>query len=156
MLKNVDEERDAVVEAKTAHPQTAGRIQSLARLRAIGPQIATVLGTEVFYRDFSNRRCVASYLGLTPSPFQSGDMARTLGISKAGNPRARTAMIELAWLWLRYQPQSALARWFEQRTNGLKGRIRRIAIVAVARKLAIALWRYLQTGIIPAGAELKA
>lgn len=156
MLNNVDEERDAVVEAKTAHPQTAGRIQSLARLRAIGPQIATVLGTEVFYRDFSNRRCVASYLGLTPSPFQSGDMARTLGITKAGNPRARTAMIELAWLWLRYQPQSELARWFEQRTNGLKGRIRRIAIVAVARKLAIALWRYLQTGIIPAGAELKA
>lgn len=156
MLKNVDEERDAVVEAKTAHPQMVGRIQSLARLRAIGPQIATVLGTEVFYRDFSNRRCVASYLGLTPSPFQSGDMARTLGITKAGNPRARTAMIELAWLWLRYQPQSELARWFEQRTNGLKGRIRRIAIVAVARKLAIALWRYLQTGIIPAGAELKA
>lgn len=156
MLKNVDQERDAMVEAKTAHSQTVQRIQCLARLRAIGPQIATVLGTEVFYRDFSNRRCVASYLGLTPSPFQSGDMARTLGITKAGNPRARTAMIELAWLWLRYQPQSELARWFEQRTNGLKGRIRRIAIVAVARKLAIALWRYLQTGIIPSGAELKA
>lgn len=156
MLKDVDQERDAVIEAKSARSKTIEQIQCLARLRAIGPQIATVLGTEVFYRDFSNRRCVASYLGLTPSPFQSGDMARTLGITKAGNPRARTAMIELAWLWLRYQPQSELARWFEQRTNGLKGRIRRVAIVAVARKLAIALWRYLQTGLIPAGAEFKA
>jgi transposase len=83
-------------------------------------------------------------------------MDRNQGISKAGNPRARTVSIELAWLWLRYQPQSALACWFKQRTSGLKGRIRRIVIVAVARKLVIALWRYLETGLVPDGAALKA
>jgi hypothetical protein len=81
-----------------------------------------------------NRRGVASYLGLTPSPFQSGGMSRDQGITKAGDPRGRTVMIELAWLWLRYQPQSRLARWFEERTKGLTGRVRRIVIVAVARK----------------------
>jgi transposase len=81
-------------------------------------------------------------------------MDRDQGITKAGNPRARTISIELAWLWLRYQPGSALARWFRDRTNGLKGRMRRI--VAVARKLIVALWRYLETGLVPDGAELKA
>jgi transposase len=83
-------------------------------------------------------------------------MDRDQGISKAGNPRARTVSIELAWLWLRYQPQSALADWFKQRTGSLKGRIRRIIIVAVARKLMIALWRYLEAGLVPDGAVLKA
>lgn len=156
MLKEIDQERDAALAIKGAATQTVDRIQRLARLKGIGPQIATVLGTEVFYRDFGNRRCLASYLGLTPSPFQSGGMDRDQGITKAGNPRGRTVMIELAWLWLRYQPQSGLARWFQQRTNGLKGRIRRIIIVAVARKLAIALWRYLETGLVPDGAAMKA
>ena len=136
-------------------PQSDNRIRQLARLRGIGPQVATVLEREVFYRRFNNRRGLGSYLGLTPSPFQSGSTDRDQGISKAGNPRARTASIELAWLWLRYQPQSALACWFKQRTSGLKGRIRRIIIVAVARKLMIALWRYLETGLVPDGATLK-
>jgi transposase len=156
MLKEIDQERDAVLTMKNTRSQAVNRIQCLARLKAIGPQIATVLGSEIFYRDFGNRRSLASYLGLTPSPFQSGDSARDQGITKAGNPRGRTVMIELAWLWLRYQPRSELARWFEHRTKGLKGRVRRIAIVAVARKLAISLWRYLETGLIPVGAELKA
>jgi transposase len=156
MLKEIDQQRDAAVESKSAPSETAVRIQRLTHLKGIGPQIATVLGTEIFYREFANRRSLGSYLGLTPSPFKSGGMDRDLGISKAGNPRGRTTMIELAWLWLRYQPGSKLARWFEQRTNGLKGRVRRIAIVAVARKLAIALWRYVETGLIPADAELKA
>lgn len=156
MLKEIDEERDAAAELNATSSATPpNRIQRLARLKGIGPQIATVLATEVFYREFKNRRSLGSYLGLTPSPFQSGGMARDQGITKAGNPRARTISIELAWLWLRYQPQSALARWFQERTNGLKGRIRRIIIVAVARKLAIALWRYLETGLVPDGAELK-
>lgn len=155
MLKEIDEERDAAV-AKTAPsvPCANGALQ-LARLKGIGSQIATVLAAEVFYRKFKNRRGLGSYLGLTPSPFQSGGMDRDQGITKAGNPRARTISIELAWLWLRYQPQSALARWFHERTNGLKGRIRRIIIVAVARKLMVALWRYLETGLVPDGAELK-
>jgi len=157
MLKEIDEEPDATAEPNATSSATPpNRIQRLARLKGIGPQIATVLATEVFYREFKSRRSLGSYLGLTPSPFQSGGMARDQGITKAGNPRARTISIELAWLWLRYQPQSALARWFRERTNGLKGRIRRIIIVAVARKLAIALWRYLETGLVPDGAELKA
>jgi transposase len=155
MLKELERERDAMVEDRDALSPTAGRMIRLAQLKGIGPQVARVLATEVFYRDFGNRRALASYLGVTPAPFQSGGMDRDQGITKAGNPRARTVMIELAWLWLRYQPQSSLASWFAERTKGLKGRIRRILIVAVARKLAIALWRYLETGLLPAGAELK-
>lgn len=160
MLKEIDAQRDHAAESeRTIDPlaQPAGdRIRRLVQLKGIGPQVATVLGNEVFYRKFKNRRGLGSYLGLTPSPFQSGSMDRNQGISKAGNPRARTVSIELAWLWLRYQPQSALACWFKQRTSGLKGRIRRIVIVAVARKLVIALWRYLETGLVPDGAALKA
>jgi len=160
MLKEIDAQRDAAVatttEPDSREPQGDGRIRHLVQLRGIGPQVATVLDREVFYRRFKNRRALGSYLGLTPSPFQSGSMDRDQGISKAGNPRARTVSIELAWLWLRYQPQSAIAGWFKQRTGGLKGRVRRIVIVAVARKLMIALWRYLETGLVPDGAALKA
>jgi len=156
MLKEIDEERDAAADMSVgSSAPPANNIQRLVQLKGIGPQIATVLATEVFYREFKNRRSLGSYLGLTPSPFQSGGMDRDQGITKAGNPRARTITIELAWLWLRYQPQSTLACWFRERTNGLKGRIRRIVIVAIARKLAIALWRYLETGLVPEGAELK-
>ncbi len=160
MLKEIDAQRDTAAHPTPAtdhsEPQSNDRIRRLVRLRGIGSQVATVLEREVFYRQFKNRRGLGSYLGLTPSPFQSGSMDRDQGISKAGNPRARTVSIELAWLWLRYQPQSALAGWFRQRTNGLKGRIRRIVIVAVARKLMIALWRYLEAGLVPDGAAVKA
>ena len=93
---------------------------------------------------------------LTPSPFNSGSVKREQGISKAGNPTARTTLIEMAWLWLRYQPHSALSHWFHERVGTARGRIRRITIVAVARKLLIALWRYVETGLLPDGAELKA
>ena len=99
---------------------------------------------------------MASYIGITPSAYDSGDGHRSQGISKAGNRRARVAIVEAAWLWLRHQPDSALSQWFHHRTQGQKGRIRRIMIVALARKLAIALWRYLETGLIPEGANLKA
>jgi transposase len=98
---------------------------------------------------------LASYVGLTPAHFQSGAISRDQGISKAGNAKARTVMIELAWLWLRHQPDSPLSAWFRERVGKLKGRIRRITIVAVARKLLIALWRYLETGLVPTGAALK-
>ena len=121
-----------------------------------GGQVATVLVGEVLYRSFNNRRQVGSYVGFAPSPFCSGAMAREQGISKAGNAKARTTMIELAWLWLRYQPDSALSVWFRQRVGAMKGRIRRITIVALARKLLVALWRYLETGVVPQGARLKA
>ena len=110
---------------------------------------------EIFHRGFNNRRQLASYIGVTPSPFQSGSTAREGGISKAGNRKGRTTGIELAWLWLRYQPDSDLSIWFRARVGIMKGRIRRIAIVALARKLLVALWRYLETGLLPRGAVLK-
>ena len=136
-----------------SHMQT--KIAQLYKLKSVGVHFSAVLAGEVYYRTFHNRRGVAQYIGLAPSPFQSGDMARDQGIAKAGNGRARTAMIELSWLWLRHQPDSALSKWFRERVGDQKGRVRRIAIVAMARKLAVALWRYLETGLIPEGAVLK-
>lgn len=127
----------------------------LAQLKAIGPHIAQLLTNEVFYRDFKNRRQVGSCVGLTDVPYDSGASHRQQGISKAGNHRARTTAIELAWLWLRHQPGSELSRWFRERVGNLKGRIRKIAIVALARKLMVALWRYLETGLVPSGAVMR-
>jgi transposase len=121
--------------------------------RGIGNNFAAVLAREVFYRTFANRRQLASYVGITPMPYQSGNLDRDRRIGRAGNPRARTTMIQLAWLWLRYQPGSDLAEWFRKRVGTMAGRTRRIAIVAMARKLLIALWRYVETGTIPTGAE---
>ncbi len=129
---------------------------TLIKLRAIGLVGASGLANEVFFRDFRNRREVGSYFGLDDTRWQSGGMDRGQGISKAGNPRARALMIELAWLWLRWQPQSALSLWFKARVGETRGRVRRIAIVALARKLAVALWRYVTTGLVPEGAVLKA
>jgi len=134
----------------------AKRRDQLQRLKALGPSFATTLTSELFYKDFDNRRQVAAYCGLPPSPWRSGGIDREQGISKAGNPRARVKAIELAWLWLRHQPESELSRWFNTRTANAGKRARRIAIVALARKLIVALWRYLATGLIPAGATLKA
>src|SRR5215208_3759816 len=128
---------------------------ALAQLRGIGPLIAQVLANEVFYRDFNNRRQVGSCFGLTDTPYDSGASRRQQGISKAGNHRTRATAIELAWLWLTHQPGSELSRWFRQRVGDLKGRIRKIAIVALARKLMVALWRYLQTGLVPSGAVMR-
>jgi transposase len=127
----------------------------LAQLGAIGPRIAQVLANEVFYRDFKNRRQVGSCVGLTDTPYDSGESRRQQGISKAGNHRARTTAIELAWLWLRHQPDSELSGWFRTRVGNIKGRIRKIAIVALARKLMVALWRYLETGLVPTGAVMR-
>ena len=131
------------------------KIARLYRLKSIGVHFSTVLGGEVYDRKFRNRRGVGQYIGLAPSPFQSGDTAHDQGIAKAGNGRARKAMTELAWLWRRHQPMSALTKWFNERVGDQKGRVRRIAIVAMARKLAVALWRYLETGLVPEGAVLK-
>jgi transposase len=136
--------------------QMAARRDLLLRLKGLGPAFAAVLTNEVFYKDFRNRRQVAGYCGLAPSPWRSGAIAREQGISKAGNPRARCTAIELAWLWLRHQPDSALSRWFRERTKNASGRLRRITIVALARKLIVALWRYLVTGLVPDQAVLKA
>jgi len=132
------------------------RRNQLQRLKALGPAFSTTLVNEVFYKDFRNRREVASYNGLAPSPWKSGGIDREQGISKAGNHRARLKAIELAWLWLRHQPDSALSCWFRARTLNAGKRARRIAIVALARKLIVALWRYLTTGLVPEGAAMKA
>ena len=128
----------------------------LLRLKGIGEAFATTLAREVFYKDFHNRREVAGYCGLAPSPWRSGGTEREQGISKAGNPRARHKAVELAWLWLLHQPDSALSRWFRERTVNASKRSRRVAIVALARKLIVALWRYLATGLLPEQAVMKA
>jgi len=134
----------------------AERRDLLQRLKALGQAFTATLVNEVFYKDFRNRREVASYCGLTPSPWKSGGIDREQGISKAGNRRARHKAIELAWLWLRHQPDSALSHWFRTRTANAGKRARRIAIVALARKLIVALWRYLTTGLVPEQATMKA
>ena len=135
---------------------TEPQVVRLAQLRAIGIGSGWVLVKELFgWRGFHNRREVAGCLGLTPSPYASGESETEQGISKAGNRRVRTLMVELAWSWLRYQPESELSKWFTRRFAGGGKRLRRIGIVALARRLAIALWRYLEDGVIPDGAKLK-
>jgi transposase len=131
-------------------------VEQLVRLRAIGPKGAWVLVREVFgWRHFSNRRELASSLGLAPTPHASGSIDREQGISKAGNRRVRSLLVELGWSWLRLQPGSDLTHGFNRRFACSGARMRRVGIVALARRLAIALWRYLEDGEIPAGASLK-
>jgi transposase len=155
LIREVEAERDA---ALAAGPRDAAgrKIAALCRLRGVGANFAAVLTREVFYRAFDNRRQLAGYVGLAPVPHQSGEADRDRRISRAGNARARTTLIQLAWLWLRYQPDSAPARWFRDRVGALRGRTRRIAIVAMARKLLVALWRYVETGLVPEGVEVAA
>jgi transposase len=132
-------------------------VQQLMQLRGVGWQSAWGLGMEFFgWRTFANRRELAALAGLTPTPYDSGDRQREQGISKAGNRRVRAVMIELAWFWVRYQPQSELSQWFARRYAHGGSRMRRIGIVALARKLLIALWRYVEMDRVPAGAVLKA
>jgi len=152
-IEEVSTERDAA--AAPGATRNTSPAALLARLKGIGPQIASVLWLEGFYRQFRNRREVAAYAGLVPTPWRSGSIDREQGISKAGNRRLRHIMIELAWLWVRHQPESMLSRWFRERVGSERGRIRRIAIVALARKLLIALWRFVTQGEVPEGAVLK-
>jgi transposase len=160
-LMLVREQLAALEQAQTAQTSAvpaamAERRDQLQRLKALGPAFSTTLTNEVLYKDFRNRRQVGAYCGLAPSPWQSGGIDRDQGISKAGNPRARTQTLELTWLWLQNQPDSALTQWFLKRTANASGRMRRVAIVALARKLVVALWRYVTTGLVPDGAVLKA
>jgi transposase len=144
------------VALRAAAPGSAeAKMMQLIDLKSIGPIGGQELVNEVFYRSFDNRRQVGSYFGLAGTPYDSGESRREQGISKAGNRRARKLAIELAWLWLRHQPDSELSCWFRQRVADIKGRVRRIAIVALARKLMVALWRYLTTGVVPSGAVLR-
>jgi transposase len=152
-LREIERERDL---APTPCLATERKRHQLLRLNGIGVVSASVLAREVYYRQFANRRQVASYFGMTPSAYDSGESRRSQGISKAGNKLARTVMVQTAWLWLRHQPESELSKWFHRRTEGQSKRIRCVMIVALARKLAIALWRYLETGLVPQGAVLAA
>jgi transposase len=146
--------RDRISQAKGSVAQVA---QCLCRLKSIGLNSAWLFSGEFFaWRQFRNRRQVGSLAGLAPTPYQSGDrLHREQGISRAGNERVRSMAIEIAWAWLRFQPQSQLSLWFQERFARGGSRSRRIGIVALARKLLVALWRYLKTGEIPAGAALK-
>jgi len=133
------------------------KIRKLQQLRSIATGSSWVFVMELFgWRQFRNRREVAGAIGITPMPYQSGDSAREQGISHAGNRRARTMAIEIAWSWLRYQPESRLSRWYRERFGSGGPRLRRIGIVAMARKLMVDLWRYLEFGTVPEGAKLKA
>jgi len=151
-IEAVERERDT---APTACKETEKKRHLLLQLKSIGPTNAALLSREVYYRHFDNQRQIGSFLGLTPSPFKSGAEERCQGISRAGSGRVRAVMIEATWLWVRHQPKSALTRWFLQRTAGQSKRVRKIMIVALARKLAIALWRFVELGLVPEGAILS-
>lgn len=146
--------RLAVLDDSDEH--TAG-MRALMRLRAVGVDTAWLFDTEIFgWREIANRRQLGALSGMTPTPYSSGDSEREQGISGAGNRRVRTSAIELGWRWIRLQPGSELTQWFWSRFGHGSKRMRRIGIVALARKLLVALWRYVQFGVIPAGARLKA
>lgn len=156
-LKSRQASQAWAAQANSAERAVAGQAEQLYRLKGIGQVIALSLAGEVYWRDFENRRQVGGYLGLGGTEHSSGAQRRELGISKAGNRRARFVLVEAAWLWIEHQPDSALTHWFKQRApKGASSRPRRIAIVALARKLAVALWRYLHDGIVPEGARMKA
>lgn len=158
-IADLETTREAALKTEPSDTTEADRVKrilTLRRLLAVGPESSTVLGHEVFFRRFENRRQLAAYVGLAPSPHRSGGLSREQGIAKSGNPRARTALVELAWLWIRYQPRSALSEWFLGRVGTQRGRLRRIMVVALDRKLLVALWRYLETGLVPQGAILRA
>jgi transposase len=153
-IKTVEGERDALLAAAITSMPTPAAM--LLDIKGIGPEFAAVLWSEGLFRHFDNRRQVAAYAGLAPTPWQSGAIDREQGVSKAGNPRLRTTLIQLAWLWLRNQPQSALTIWFHERVLRNGGRLRKTTIVALARKLLVALWKYVTTGVVIEGATMKA
>ena len=157
-LKLVEEQLDELGAKKQAaieNPVSDAdrKVADLLRLKGVGIVSAWVLGKEFFgWRDFRNRREVASLAGLTPTPYDSGNSRVEQGISKAGNPRVRHTMVELAWTWMRFQPDSAITHWYDKRFAGGSSRMKRVGVVAVARKLLVALWKYVEFGEVPEGA----
>ncbi len=161
LLQSVEAERQRArrterqqVRATAATANTTA--QRLARLRAIAARSATVLADELFSRDLRNRRQVGALTGLVSAPYRSGTIARDQGVAPSGLPAVRRVAVEIAWAWLRYQPTSTLTLWYHQRFGGGGAVTRRIGIVALARRVIIALWRYVEHGIVPEGALLKA
>jgi transposase len=153
-ITELEKSRDAVLEDENPD-KAASMIQQLAKLRGVGVQSATVLVREGFVREFANGKALGSYAGLTSTPYSSGGTEREQGIGKAGNVRLRTLMVELAWLWQRYQPDSAQVSWFRERVSGTGRRMRKVMVVGLARKLLIALWRFATQGVVPEGAVMK-
>lgn len=149
------ERRDTLLDPHSAFPDRS-KVATLTKLAGIGELSATLLVAEVFHRKFSSRRHLASYLGLAPTPYASGDVQREQGISKAGNKPARTLLVEITWAWMRHQPKSALTAWYRARFAENGARSRKVGVVAMARKLAIALWHFVEHGVIPSGAILSA
>jgi transposase len=144
----------AAVEPASPFP-ARGKVQRLATLGGVGRTSALLLVAEVYHRSFDSRRHLASFIGLAPTPHASGDVSRDRGIGKAGAKLARQTLVELAWCWLRYQPESALSVWGRHRVAGAGMRGRKVGIVALARRLAIAFWRFLEDGLVPEGAAIK-
>ncbi|MHB1318297.1 MAG: IS110 family RNA-guided transposase [Anaerolineae bacterium] len=160
-LQFVQAQREALQATRTQHIATAAteemqQVRQLLSLRGIGENSAWLLVMEFFgWREFRNRRELGALAGLTPTPYQSGDSHHEQGISKAGNRHVRRMMVEIAWCWLRFQPDSALTQWYRERYGNGPKRMHRIGVVALARKLLIALWRFLEEGEVPSGAQLK-
>lgn len=155
-IKTVEAVRDTTVAADAEEEALQVRAANLMRLKGVGPDFAEVLWAEGLCRHYDNRRQLASYAGLTPTPWQSGSISREQGVSKSGNPRLRTVMVQISWFWLLHQPQSALAKWFQERVKNNGGRRRKQAVIALARKLLIALWKFVRHGVEIEGAVLKA
>lgn len=154
--KEMGQERAEYLKTAREVEETAKQVEKLQKLRGIGPESSWALAHEFFWREFSNGRQVGAAAGLAPTPYGSGNYQIEQGISKAGNRRVRKVLIEVGWYWLRYQGNSKLSQWFMKRFADGGKRMRRTGIVALARKLLIAIWRYLDAGIVPEGAELKA
>jgi transposase len=151
-IKTVEAARDALI----AEDEAAAPAQMLMKLKGVGPEFGAVLWSECLFRRFDNRRQVAAFAGLAPTPWQSGQIDREQGVSKAGSPRLRKTLIEMSWLWLNNQPQSALTLWFHKRVQLNGGRLRKPTIVALARKLLVALWKYVTAGVVLEGAVFSA
>jgi transposase len=152
-LKTVEAERNALLEP--ANDVAPVAVKALAGLRGIGPELTAMLWSECLFRSFRNRRQIAAYAGLAPTPWQSGSVQHEQGVSKSGNPRLRSTMIQPAWLWLRHQPTSELSLWFRERVKRNGGRGKKTAIVALARKLLVALWKFSSSGVVIEGAAMK-
>lgn len=160
MSELLNAQRSQVREAKkdtggTNRENNAHKAMSLMALRGIGERSAWPLVNDFLWRDFNNRREVGQAVGLCGTPYDSGNSVREQGISKAGSKRIRKLMVELSWCWLRHQPESAITKWFNERFADGGRRMRRIGIVAVARRLLIALWQFSKNGVIPEGSLFK-
>jgi len=151
-IKTLETERDDLL----ARDEAAAPAAMLMQLKGVGPEFGAILWSECLFRSFDNRRQVAAYAGLAPTPWQSGKVNHEQGVSKAGNPRLRATLIQLSWLWVRHQRQSALTLWFEERVRRNGGKHRKTTIVALARKLLVALWKYVAAGVAIEGAVFSA